>query len=136
MTKATSLKAKIGLAIAAVATPLSSALAAATDTLQNIKDQANNTSLNAGLPSTTGSNNFAAVVGKLIGSALGLLGIILVVIIIYAGFLWMTAQGAEDKVKTAKTMIKNAIIGMILIFTASAITNFVLNNIITTIVNP
>lgn len=67
------------------------------------------------------------LVGGIIQAALGLLGIVLVVIIIYAGFLWMTAQGDDAKVTKAKGMIANAVIGMIIIFAAYAITNFVIN---------
>lgn len=70
------------------------------------------------------------VVGGYINAALGLLGVILVVLIIYAGFLWMTAGGNADQVKKAKQLILNAVIGMIIIFAAYSITNFVLTNVL------
>jgi hypothetical protein len=34
--------------------------------------------------------------------ALGLVGIVVLVLVIYAGYLWMTAAGNEDQVETAK----------------------------------
>jgi hypothetical protein len=71
------------------------------------------------------------IIGGIIQAALGLLGIVLVVIIIYAGYLWMTAAGDDAKVTKAKKMIANAVIGMILIFAAYAITGFVITSIIT-----
>ena len=61
----------------------------------------------------------------MINTALGLTGIILLVIIIYAGFLWMTAQGNEEQVTKAKNILKNAVIGMVLVFASYAIAWFV-----------
>ncbi len=42
----------------------------------------------------------------------------------------MTAGGDEGKVKTATAMIKNAIIGLLIIVAAFAISNFVLGSLI------
>ena len=80
--------------------------------------------------STPTQTDLPTVIGSVINVLLGLLGVILVVLIIYAGFLWMTAQGNEDKVKKAKSIISNAVIGMVLIFAAYALTQFVLTNLI------
>lgn len=92
--------------------------------INNIGSQVQTVGSNTGLG---GSNNLGVLVGRLINSALGLLGIVLVVIVIYAGFLWMTAQGNDEKVKQAKKMITNAVVGLVLIFAAYAITTFVVN---------
>lgn len=70
------------------------------------------------------------IIGSLINVVLGFLGILLLVYILYAGFLWMTAGGNEESVTKAKTMIKNAIIGLIIIVAAFAISNFVLTQLI------
>lgn len=67
------------------------------------------------------------LVGGLIQQAIGLLGIVLVVLVIYAGFLWMTAQGNEEKIKKAKGIISNAVVGLVLIFAAYSITGFVVD---------
>ncbi len=66
------------------------------------------------------------IVGSIIYPFLGLLGAVFVVLMIYAGFLYMTAQGNEDQVEKAKTIIKNAVIGVVIISLAYAITNFVI----------
>lgn len=63
------------------------------------------------------------------------LGIIAVVIILYGGFLWMTAAGNEDKVATAKKVIIAGAIGLAVIISAYVIVNFVItttNSVITT----
>ena len=54
------------------------------------------------------------------------LGIIAVVIILYGGFVWMTAAGNDDRVSKAKSIIVAGIIGLIIIIAAFAIVNFVI----------
>lgn len=71
------------------------------------------------------------IVGQYISIFLGLLGIILVVLIVYGGYLWMTSMGSEEKVKKAKTLITDAVIGMIILLAAYAISNFVVTQLIT-----
>ena len=70
------------------------------------------------------------IVGTIIGAFLSLLGIILVCLIIYGGFLWMTAGGNEYKVLKAKGVLNNAIIGLIIILSSYGITLFVMNAMI------
>ena len=73
------------------------------------------------------------LIGSIIGVILGALGILLVINITYAGILYATANGEDDKVKKAKKMITQSIIGIILIVAAFAISAFVLdqaNNLI------
>lgn len=71
-----------------------------------------------------------ALVGSLINVALGFIGIVLLVLLLLAGFNWMTAGGELEKVKKAQQQIKNAIIGLIVIVAAFAISNFVLGSLI------
>lgn len=71
------------------------------------------------------------MVAHLIRLALGFLGIIFVVLIILAGFSWMTSGGDDEKIAKAKKMIVNAIIGLILILSAYSIVQFVLSAILT-----
>ena len=67
-----------------------------------------------------------ALVGKLLKTALQFVGTLFLLLMVYAGFLWMTARGDEKKVGTAKQLISGAIIGIIIISSAYAITSFVL----------
>ena len=57
--------------------------------------------------------------------ALGLIGMIFVALILYAGYQWMTSAGNEDKITKAKSNLLNAVIGLIIIFLAYSITWFV-----------
>jgi len=69
------------------------------------------------------------VVSSIINVVLSLLGTIAVVIILLGGFKWMTSQGNADKVTEAKDLIKNGIIGLVIIFFAYSIAKFVINNL-------
>ena len=51
------------------------------------------------------------LIGGVIKVLLSFLGVVLLLYIVYGGFLYMTAGGEEGKVKTAKGVISNAIIG-------------------------
>ncbi len=61
--------------------------------------------------------------------ALGFLGLIAVVMIIYGGFTWMTAAGNEERLALAKKVIKYAIGGLLVILLAWALTTFVFGRI-------
>ncbi|MFA7365465.1 MAG: hypothetical protein WCZ12_03900, partial [Patescibacteria group bacterium] len=51
----------------------------------------------------------------IINVILTLLGIVTVVLIIFAGFKWMTAAGNEEQVSKAKKTLTSAVIGLIII---------------------
>ncbi|MBT5338508.1 hypothetical protein HN858_02815 [Candidatus Falkowbacteria bacterium] len=73
--------------------------------------------------------NLVEIVGNVVKIVLTLLGVVVLVIIIYAGFLWMTAGGNEDQVKKSKQWLINAVIGLALILAAYAISSFVVQNL-------
>jgi hypothetical protein len=53
------------------------------------------------------------------------MGLIFLIMIIFAGFRWMTAAGNEQRVDDAKSQIKAATIGMVIVLSAFLITNFI-----------
>jgi len=63
--------------------------------------------------------------GQIIGAILSFIGVIFLVLIIYAGILWMTASGNDQQVDKAKKLIIAAIIGLVIILAAYAITAFI-----------
>lgn len=67
------------------------------------------------------------IASRIINVVLGVLGIILLTLMLYAGFLWMTSGGDAEKIKKAQGYIRNAIIGLIIILAAWAITYYVIN---------
>ncbi len=81
-------------------------------------------------PLGTPVNSMQDIIILVINTVLGLLGVIFLIIIIYAGFLWMTAGGNDDQVGKAKKWLVNGIIGVVIIVGAYAISYFVLNAIL------
>lgn len=86
--------------------------------------QLNETAIAAGY--SPAQNNALTTVSNFIAIILGLVGVIFLALIIYGGFLWMTAAGNEKQVETAKNIISRAAIGLIIIVLAYAITFFII----------
>lgn len=80
----------------------------------------------AGYTVSGGERTVLDVVGLVVGAILSLVGVVLVGLLFYAGFEWMTAAGGADKVKKAQDTIKRALIGLVIIVSAYGITNLVL----------
>ncbi|MFH1255261.1 MAG: IPT/TIG domain-containing protein [bacterium] len=69
------------------------------------------------------------IAANIIRMILGFLGIAAVCLIIYAGWLYMTAEGEEEKVEKAKKILIGASIGMAICLASFAIASFVLNRL-------
>ncbi len=77
-----------------------------------------------GDPKTLGGS-----IGLIVQTILGILGVVFLVLIVYAGFMWMTAQGDETKTKKAVGLIRDAIIGLGITIAANIITYWVMYNL-------
>lgn len=64
-------------------------------------------------------------IGKVIGAGLSFLGIAFMILIIYGGFMWMFARGNDQAVGKAKEIIQAAVIGLVIVMSAYAITTFI-----------
>ncbi|MCU0680416.1 MAG: pilin, partial [Planctomycetes bacterium] len=67
---------------------------------------------------------------RIIQIVLGFLGLISVVLVIYAGFTWMTSGGNEEKIANAKKTLRNALIGLVIIFSSFGIATYVINRLL------
>jgi len=76
------------------------------------------------------NNGVASIVGIVIQAFLGVLGVLFLVYMLYAGYNWMIAQGDEEKVTKAKDTIQRAIIGLIVTIAAYAISYWVFDRLI------
>lgn len=70
------------------------------------------------------------LVGLIINILLSILGVIFVILIVYSGVIWMTSYGNEQKITRAKETIIAAVIGLIIVMAAYAITRFVVNALV------
>ncbi|MFH1193714.1 MAG: pilin [bacterium] len=70
------------------------------------------------------------IVARIIEVFLGLLGTVAVVLIIYAGWQWMSSAGDAAKIVSAKKTLINAIIGLAIILSAFGITQFIVSRLI------
>jgi hypothetical protein len=69
------------------------------------------------------------IVVDIIKVVLGFLGIITIVLILYAGFKWMTAGGNEEKISDAKKILIASVIGLVIILSAYVLANFIISRI-------
>lgn len=72
-----------------------------------------------------GESDLKQAVINAIKWALAFMVLVAVVLIIYGGFVWMTAAGSEENVGKAKKIISAAVIGLVVILLAWAIVSFV-----------
>jgi hypothetical protein len=77
-----------------------------------------------------GAKSIEGYISQVITIVLSVLGVIFLALMIYGGILWMTAAGNEEKVKKAKELITEAIIGLAIVLAAYAISYFVLNQLV------
>ncbi len=77
-----------------------------------------------------GTRDIRETIARIIKIALGVLGIIVTLIIIYGGYIWMTAGGNAQKIDLAKKILLNGVIGLIIIVLAYAITVWLFNTLI------
>jgi len=88
-----------------------------------------NTAKTAGLVGDNPESDITIIIAHVVNLVLGFLGIIFLILVIYGGFMRMTAAGDADKIKKSMKIITSAAIGVFIILAAYAITNFVFNNI-------
>ena len=74
-----------------------------------------------------GREDIRVVIAKIIQVVFGLIGIIMLVIVVYAGWLMMTSGGSEEKMLKGRKYIINATIGLAIMLSAITITQFLIN---------
>lgn len=91
-----------------------------------LDEAAKQAGLNSGV---AGGTTVESVVGNIVSIALSMIGIIFFLLIVYAGFTWMIARGNTEAVDKSKSIIEGAVIGLIIVMAAYAITNFVFKSL-------
>jgi hypothetical protein len=91
---------------------------------------AGNTAGLKGPGTSPASTVLATEAGRIIGTLLAFLGVIFLALMIAGGIMWMTAGGSPNRVALARGLIVAAIIGLVIVLSAYAITTFVASNLL------
>ncbi|OGL74140.1 hypothetical protein A3F28_00210 [Candidatus Uhrbacteria bacterium RIFCSPHIGHO2_12_FULL_57_11] len=77
-----------------------------------------------------GTTSIPALVGRVISAFLGIAGSLAILMVVYGGVTWLTSGGSPEKIEKGKKILVWAVIGLIVIFGAYSLVNFVLSRII------
>lgn len=70
-----------------------------------------------------------STVGKLIGVVLSILGLIFLILIIYAGITWITKASESKEVQKARKIITDGVVGMLICLAAYALTQYIIGKL-------
>jgi len=76
-----------------------------------------------------GRNDPRVIIANVVNILFGLLGVLAIGLIMYAGFIWMTAAGDSDKIDRAKTILRNAAIGLLIVLSSFALAVYILGRL-------
>ena len=79
---------------------------------------------------STNNTDLRSAVVSLINYFLGFLGLVAVIVIIFSGVKLVASQGNDGKVKEAQKTILYAALGLLIVFFAYAIVNFIVNIVV------
>ena len=80
-------------------------------------------------------NSIEYGISVILNVVLSFLGVIFLILIIYAGVRWMIAKGNEQKVTQAQDILEDSVIGFIVVASASAISYFILGTFVSSVLN-
>ena len=80
-------------------------------------------------PTLTQQTNLRDFIVNAVNFGLGFLGLIAVIVVIYGGFMYVTAAGEEEKTTKGKQSIMYAMIGIIIILVSYALVNTVIKGV-------
>jgi len=88
------------------------------------------TGLEYGTYTGLGTQDIRISIMKIVRAALAFLGVLAVLIVMYGGFIWMTAAGNAERIEKAKKILVNGLIGLVIILTSVGITTFIINQLL------
>ncbi len=84
----------------------------------------------AGLKKASNANSGSdvnTIAGNIVSTLLFVAGLLAVIVIIYSGIKYMTANGDKQKIESAKSTLIYAIVGLVIAIVAYAIVNYVIS---------
>jgi hypothetical protein len=76
------------------------------------------------------SQDLKTTIENIVRIVLGFIGFIFLLLLLYAGFIWMTSGGDEKKITRAKKMIVSAVIGLLVTLSSYAIASFIVQRLV------
>ena len=89
----------------------------------------NQSAVQAGYETGTNATSINSLIGLIINIVLSMIGVVFLAFTIYAGMLWMTARGNEQKVDKASTILRGSLIGLIIVIGSYAISYFLISRL-------
>ena len=84
----------------------------------------------SGFVTDTDTASVPVIIGLIIRAIISLVGLIFVILTVFAGFKWMTSQGNPETVKSAQASLQASLIGLLIALSAWTIWNFIINRLI------
>ena len=97
-----------------------------TATGHNLQGAGDGAGYTTGTPAETQT---AQMISAVITTVLSFLGVIFLILMIYGGFLRMTAAGNDDQIKKSNELMKSAVIGLIIVVSAYAISMLIMSKV-------
>lgn len=76
------------------------------------------------------ARNLPQTILNVINFVLVLVGVLALAFLVYGGFRYIVSRGEDDEVQAAKSIITNAVIGIVVIGIAAAVVNFVIGAVL------
>jgi len=86
--------------------------------------------IEVGAATGLGSRDLKDTIILIIEVLLGFLGIAAVVVLLYGGYIWMTAAGNDEKIGTARKIMTAGVIGLVIVLAAFGIARFVVDALV------
>lgn len=89
----------------------------------------NQSAVQAGYETGSNATSINSLIGLIINVVLSMVGVVFLAFAIYAGMIWMTARGNEQKVEKASTILRGSLIGLVIVVGAYAISYFLVSRL-------
>ena len=77
-----------------------------------------------------GTAGVLVLINRFVDAAFAFSGVLALIGFIYGGVLYLSSSVNPDNIKKAKDIMKNSIIGLVILFSSYAIINFVLSSVL------
>lgn len=103
---------------------------------ENILKNLNTIGTDSGFNVLNAETSLPFQIGVLIRGIMGFLGLVFLILVVFAGYKWMLAHGEPGEVKEAQKLLIHSIVGLLITASAYALSSFVINAISSSALTP